>query len=172
MVQSWALRFSNVGVIIVGSGPPCQGVSGLNAERRGALRDARNCLSPSGHPAVQISFPLGTGSISDGECCLHGRSGLRRHAEFKDEPWYIDACGVGLSRRPWLYWVSWELMEGEGAAIGWGSEGPSKGRGLFHCKVSWTLPNIWKQDGNRKASLSLPSLHHGRALHTIDALLD
>ena len=44
MVQDWAVKFSNVGVVLVGGGPPCQGVSGLNADRKGALRDARSSL--------------------------------------------------------------------------------------------------------------------------------
>lgn len=33
VVSRWALRFQNVGLILVGAGPPCQGVSGLNATR-------------------------------------------------------------------------------------------------------------------------------------------
>ena len=44
MVQEWALRFSSAGLVVIGAGPPCQGVSGLNADRRGALRDHRSCL--------------------------------------------------------------------------------------------------------------------------------
>ena len=44
MVLQWSLRYSNVGLVLIGSGPPCQGVSGLNADRRGALRDARSNL--------------------------------------------------------------------------------------------------------------------------------
>ena len=44
MVRSWACRFSQAAVVILGAGPPCQGVSGLNSERRGALRDHRSCL--------------------------------------------------------------------------------------------------------------------------------
>lgn len=28
MVQTWAAKYSNVGVVLVGGGPPCQGVSG------------------------------------------------------------------------------------------------------------------------------------------------
>ena len=44
LCQEWALRFPGVGLIIVGSGPPCQGVSGLNFDRRGALRDSRSSL--------------------------------------------------------------------------------------------------------------------------------
>jgi site-specific DNA-cytosine methylase len=44
MVQECAVKYSNVGVVLVGGGPPCQGVSGLNADRKGALRDARSSL--------------------------------------------------------------------------------------------------------------------------------
>lgn len=44
LVESWALRFSNAGLILIGAGPPCQGVSKLNADRRGALKDYRSCL--------------------------------------------------------------------------------------------------------------------------------
>lgn len=35
VVLGWSLRFSNVGLVILGGGPPCQGVSGLNSDRRG-----------------------------------------------------------------------------------------------------------------------------------------
>lgn len=42
MVFGWACRFQNVGLVLVGAGPPCQGVSGLNSERRGALKDHRS----------------------------------------------------------------------------------------------------------------------------------
>lgn len=39
MVSEWAGRFSQVGLVLLGAGPPCQGVSGLNADKRGALKD-------------------------------------------------------------------------------------------------------------------------------------
>ena len=42
MVMGWALRFGAAGLVLLGAGPPCQGVSGLNADRRGALRDFRS----------------------------------------------------------------------------------------------------------------------------------
>ena len=32
MVQERAAKYSNVGVVLVGRGPPCQGVSGLNPD--------------------------------------------------------------------------------------------------------------------------------------------
>lgn len=31
LVRSWALQYQSVGLILIGAGPPCQGVSGLNA---------------------------------------------------------------------------------------------------------------------------------------------
>lgn len=44
MVMQWRGRYSQASLIIVGAGPPSQGVSGLNAERKGALRDERSSL--------------------------------------------------------------------------------------------------------------------------------
>jgi len=43
-VFSWACKFSQASLVILGAGPPCQGVSGLNSERKGALRDKRSSL--------------------------------------------------------------------------------------------------------------------------------
>lgn len=34
MVKEWALKFSQVSLILLGAGPPCQGVSGLNASKK------------------------------------------------------------------------------------------------------------------------------------------
>ena len=44
MAKDWSLRFSQCTLVLLGAGPPCQGVSGLNADRLGALRDGRSCL--------------------------------------------------------------------------------------------------------------------------------
>ena len=44
MVLRWSLKFSSASLVILGAGPPCQGVSGLNSERKGALRDCRSSL--------------------------------------------------------------------------------------------------------------------------------
>ena len=45
-VREWGRDFSQASLVVVGGGPPCQGVSGLNAQRRGALRDERSSLFP------------------------------------------------------------------------------------------------------------------------------
>lgn len=44
MVHQFAAQYSQVSLVLLGAGPPCQGVSGLNADRKGALRDERSSL--------------------------------------------------------------------------------------------------------------------------------
>lgn len=43
-VKEWSCRFSQRSLVILGGQPPCQGVSGLNYDRKGALRDERAAL--------------------------------------------------------------------------------------------------------------------------------
>lgn len=38
LVKSLSLRFPSVSLVLIGVGPPCQGVSGLNAAKKGALQ--------------------------------------------------------------------------------------------------------------------------------------
>lgn len=76
MILQWSLKFSTVALVIIGAGPPCQGVSGLNWDRRGALRDARSCLFqyvPWVVATVKRFFSLGPSSSSGRECCFNGR---------------------------------------------------------------------------------------------------
>lgn len=127
MVESWALRFSSVSVVLLGAGPPCQGVSGLNADRRGALRDSRSCLYqevPRVEMLVRDAFPWAqvhrlvenVASMDYGDC---------QHMcdAFEDRPFFIDCAGISLCHRPRVYWVSWELLPGEGVEFWWGSSG-------------------------------------------------
>lgn len=127
MVKQWSLRFSNVGLVLLGAGPPCQGVSGLNADRRGALRDLRSCLFkhvPRIEGLCKRFFKWAqvhklvenVASMDYGDCQVMNEA-------FEEWPWYIDALGISLCRRPRLYWVSWELSDGEGVELLWGSSG-------------------------------------------------
>ena len=75
MVSSWSTTFSQCSLVILGGGPPCQGVSGLNSDRLGALKDARSCLFfhvKRIEGLVSSSLPLGPGANSDGKCGLYG----------------------------------------------------------------------------------------------------
>lgn len=112
-IQGIALDFSNVGLVIIGAGPPCQGVSGLNADKKGALRDSRSCLFQEVPRIEQIFKELmpwaqvhrlmesvASMSQEDREVMSEGVEGL---------PFRIDSFGLTLCHRPRLYWPTWEL---------------------------------------------------------------
>ena len=52
VVGSLAMRFPSVAMVLIGAGPPCQGVSGLNASKKGALRGVAFTRK---YPASEIS---------------------------------------------------------------------------------------------------------------------
>ena len=117
MVQGWALKYSNVALVLIGAGPPCQGVSGLNADRRGALRDHRSCLFkevPRIEDLVRHCFPWAqvhllmesVASMSEGDRAVMSEA-------VNLAPWSIDSLGLTLCRRSRLYWVTWDLLGGE-----------------------------------------------------------
>ena len=145
MVKEWSLQFGSVGVVIVGAGPPCQGVSGLNADRRGALRDHRSCLFQYVPRIVELcrsQFPWAqvhclaenVASMDAGDCQLMNEA-------YGELPWFIDSAGASLSRRPRLYWVTWELASDEHAEFWWGSSGqlPLKGEVCLRAQVEAKL---------------------------------
>ena len=110
MVRNWACRFSQAAVVILGAGPPCQGVSGLNSERRGALRDHRSCLFSHVRRIKELLkkhfvwaqvryLTENVASMDESD-----RSIMTEATEdFGDHPSMIDAAGVSLARRPRLY---------------------------------------------------------------------
>ena len=119
MVKAWALQFSQAALVVIGAGPPCQGVSGLNAARKGALKDARSSLFvhvSRVRSLVKRFFPWAQVRAfmeSVGSMDYNDREIMSE--DFGERPWLIDACGVSLARRPRLYWVDWELVGSEGA---------------------------------------------------------
>ena len=132
-VQELAMEFSNVGLVIIGAGPPCQGVSKLNADRKGALRDSRSSLFQE-VPRIEALFrkrfywaqvhrlmeSVASMNEDDRRIMSQGVGGL---------PYKIDAWGLTLCHRPRLYWPTWELVSEPGATVeaapgnDWGSFG-------------------------------------------------
>ena len=131
VVKRWSCQFSQASIIIIGAGPPCQGVSGLNSERKGALKDCRSKLFKE--------VPRIKGLVSRYFCwapvyllmeSVQSMDEKDRQAMSEEVgllPWAIDAVRVSLARRPRLYWVTWELCDGEGVQLH-----PPSGEG-FHC---------------------------------------
>ena len=115
MVKQWATKFSNVGVVLVGGGPPCQGVSGLNVDRKGALRDARSNLFfhvkrvfklvQKCFRWCQVHFMMESVFSMDED----DRVIMSEHMEVL--PYMVDASHISICRRPRLYWLSWEICE-------------------------------------------------------------
>ena len=122
MVQSWARNFSQVGLVLLGAGPPCQGVSGLNASRKGALKDARSNLFTHVsriRDLVIKSFPWAqVRNLMESVASMDWEDEQVMSAIFGCEPWQIDAAGVSLARRPRLYWCDWEIGRGDGVFPG------------------------------------------------------
>ena len=120
-VSSWSLRFPGVCAALLGAGPPCQGVSGLNTDRRGALRDVRSCLF-SHVPRVErllkrffswcpvFTLVENVASMDVEDCKVMSQA-------YDMDPWLVDSAGLSLCRRPRLYWFNWEPRDLQGASI-------------------------------------------------------
>ena len=139
--QGWALRFPGVGIVIIGAGPPCQGVSGLNSDRKGALRDERSSLFyhvPRVVELCKLAFPWAqVHSLGENVASMDYADCEAMNEEYQCEPLFIDAHGIGLCHRPRLYWISWEVSESEGVQFLEGSDGrlPIKGEMKLECQV-------------------------------------
>ena len=128
MVKEWSCLFTQVGLVILGAGPPCQGVSGLNVDRRGALRDHRSSLHvhvPRIRELVRKAFPWAqVHSLMESVQSMDDTDRQVMSDAFGSLPWAIDAMGVSLARRPRLYWLTWDIEASEGVSL----QPPEQGR--------------------------------------------
>lgn len=120
-VADWQGRFSQASVVIIGGGPPCQSVSGLNSDRLGALRDLRSNLF---HHVSRIR-----GLVQQKFCWCQVHALMESVAsmdvedqqimskDFGSYPWECDAGTLTWCSRPRLYWVTWELRAGDGVEL-------------------------------------------------------
>jgi len=121
MVKQWACQYTQVGLVVLGAGPPCQGVSGLNADKKGALKDHRSRLFahvPRIRRLLQQAFPWAQVQLlAESVQSMDSSDRAVMSEAFGCQAWAIDAQGVSLARRPRLYWVTWELEDGPGIQI-------------------------------------------------------
>ena len=148
MVDAWARQFSQAALVLVGGGPPCQGVSGLNAGRKGALRDERSSLFFHVRriaDLVKAGFPWAqTHSLMESVASMDEHDRDIMSSDYGAEPWFIDAGTLTWASRPRLYWVSWELTPQEGVSFLKPTEKRPRGVGLEStqplsevCKEGW-----------------------------------
>ena len=120
-VKEWACLFSQASLVLLGSGAPCQGVSQLNAQRKGALRDSRSALFqhvPRVKALVQKFFPWArVASLAENVASMDEQDRKVMTEAFGDTPWMIDGKDFSIARRPRLYWFDWELVAQEGVTF-------------------------------------------------------
>ena len=126
MVQHWSGRFDQASLVLIGAGPPCQGVSGLNAERKGALQDHRSSLfvhvTRVKH-LFQVYFPwCQIHVLMESVASMDSEDQQVMSREFGDTPWKCDAGTLTWCSRPRLYWVTWEVDDDDPQVELWNSD--------------------------------------------------
>ena len=121
MVKSWSLRFSQATVVLLGAGPPCQGVSGLNSDRKGALRDKRSSLFihvPRIRSLLKKFFPWAVvQTLMESVASMDPEDRDHMTSAFGCQPVFCDAGTFTWCSRPRLYWMTWDLLDTEGAVL-------------------------------------------------------
>ena len=169
-VATLALKYSNVGVVLVGAGPPCQGVSGLNADRKGAVRDERSSLFVhvpricellrQGFPWAQVhELVENVASMSPEDRALMSRT-------FGRLPHKIDSKGICLCSRPRLYWVSWALAEEPGVSCVGEQEEGWKDFDTIHLQADVDSGAFLQQGWSLREGCSLPTFTTSRPRDT------
>lgn len=120
-VKSWSMRFSQCSAVLLGAGPPCQGVSGLNADRRGALKDARSSLFthvPRVRSLLRQYFPwCPVFSLMESVSSMDIADRTVMSEAFGESPYQCDAGYMTWAHRPRLYWLDWEISADEGVQV-------------------------------------------------------
>ena len=121
MVREWARAYSQASVVLIGAGPPCQGVSGLNSDRKGALRDERSKLFahvPRIECLVKIAFPwCQVHTLMESVASMDDSDRDHMSAGVGSTPWKCDAGCMTWCSRPRLYWLTWDLSEMENVSL-------------------------------------------------------
>eukprot|EP00435_Cladocopium_sp_Y103_P064326 s581_g26.t1 len=121
VVKEWSTLFSQCSLVLLGAGPPCQGVSGLNADRKGALKDERSCLFshvPRIRELVRQHFrwcPVYT--IMESVASMDATDRATMTEAFGEDPYACNAGSMTWCHRPRLYWLDWEVKPGVGAEV-------------------------------------------------------
>ena len=146
-VKEWSLRFSQCSLVLLGAGPPCQGVSGLNSDRRGALKDARSSLFVHVsriRDLLRAHFPWsGVHALMESVSSMDRCDRDIMSQDFGCDPVHIDAGSLTWCNRPRLYWTTWNLCKGSGAKVDTGV-----------MPYSWTLEAIHPVDNYLEAGWS------------------
>eukprot|EP00438_Fugacium_kawagutii_P016937 Skav234517 [mRNA] locus=scaffold2162:214817:223139:- [translate_table: standard] len=162
-VQSWARTHSQCGMVVIGAGPPCQGVSGLNSDRRGALKDARSCLFTFVKEVrqwVRRAFPwCPSYCLMESVASMDAKDREAMSSSYEGDPWVVDAGETTWCRRPRLYWVDWEIVEDEFTWIDYNQQGV----GQLHFTACQSLEEVLRSGWSKvDESSSFPTFTTSR----------
>ena len=117
-IQLLAAKYSQAALVLLGAGPPCQGVSGLNSDRRGALRDERSCLFaevPRIRDELKHYFAwCAVFTQMESVASMDSADRDIMTAGIGVDPVMCDAGDLTWCHRPRVYWCDWELVESDG----------------------------------------------------------
>eukprot|EP00438_Fugacium_kawagutii_P015593 Skav229726 [mRNA] locus=scaffold49:399186:411683:- [translate_table: standard] len=121
MVQSWGRRFGQCDLVLLGAGPPCQGVSGLNADRKGALKDHRSNLFlhvPRVEGYLRKVFKwCPVHQLVESVASMDNEDKDTMSQAFGTHPIRCDAGDLTWAHRPRLYWLTWDIYELDGYSL-------------------------------------------------------
>ena len=170
MCHDWARKFCAVVLVLIGAGPPCQGVSGLNSDRRGALKDSRSCLFkwvPQVVEWCKVAFPWAqVHSLGENVASMDFEDCHSMNQGYGTEPWFIDCHQISPCHRPRVYWLSWEPVESEGVQVLYGSDGRLPIQGEVRLSASYDLRQFLTPGRTRNSEAALPTFTTSRPSST------
>ena len=121
IVRSFANRFSRASLVLIAGGPPCQGVSGLNASRLGSELDFRSRLHhevPRIRELVQKYFCwCETFVLMESVSSMSENDRVAMSKAIGILPYDSDASGITPCHRRRFYWYDWAAHAEENVQI-------------------------------------------------------
>ena len=166
LVTEWACKYGQVGLVLIGAGPPCQGVSGLNSDRKGALRDHRSCLFqhvPRIRDLVKSRFPWAqVRTLMESVASMDEADRTVMSAAIGCSPWKVDAADFSLAHRPRLYWFDWETFDTPGVTCTFGTGHPDTAVHELAAKLSLAENDYLEPGWRRVEEKALPTFTTSR----------
>ena len=116
-----AAAFPNCCGVLLGGGPPCQGVSKLNASRKGAVADPRSCLHQVFDQIKEWIKEVFTWCpnffLMESVASMNDTDRATYTLSSGVLPYKVDAFYLAPCRRPRLWWFNWVVENKEGTEI-------------------------------------------------------
>ena len=109
-VRKWAADFPNTKLVILGGGPPCQGVNDPRSSLFLHFVQLREWVKKAFHWCRTYMLMESVASMSSTDRATYSKA-------IGFLPYKIDSLNISPCRRPRLWWFDWEVHEQEGVSI-------------------------------------------------------